>query len=80
MVMFFIAAGVTRTSDVVIVAGSGDPYVMYLWHTPSLVPKPFGINCVGGEREPCTHCFADVTLRYDFPQNVLKALYVPWWR
>ena len=32
-------------------------------YTGSLVPRPFRINCVGGEKGPGTHCFADVTLR-----------------
>ena len=43
----------------------------------SLVPRPFHINCVGGEKGPGTHCFADVTLWYDFLQNIREALYVP---
>ena len=43
----------------------------------SLVPGPFHIDCVGEGKGPGTHCFADVTLRYDFPQNVCEALYVP---
>ena len=43
----------------------------------SLIPRPFGINYVEGEKGPGIHCFADVTLQYDFPQNVCEALYVP---
>ena len=43
----------------------------------SPVPRRLGINYVGGEKGPGIHCFADVILQYDFPQNVRKALYVP---
>ena len=42
----------------------------------TLLPRPFCINCVGGENRPGIHCFDDVTLWYEFPQNILEALYI----
>ena len=40
--------------------------LLHIKSASSLVPRPFHINCVRGEKGPGTHCFADITLWYDF--------------
>ena len=42
-----------------------------------LVPRPFCIKCEVGGKESGTHCFVDITLQYNFHQNICEALYMP---